>query len=96
MRSAAHGAPRRVTLRNLTTKAAVKLHDRHMQHSLHREEAGLTLLAYALGAASSIVPLALLFSGSGIKAIDYAESEALHAVGNACTTSASDPNPFCP
>ena len=37
-----------VTLRNLATQAAVKLHDRQMQRPLRCDEAGLTLLAYAL------------------------------------------------
>ena len=85
-----------VTLRNLATQAAVKLHDRQMLRPLRCDEAGLTLLAYALGAAIIIVPLALLFFGFGAEAIGKAEADALHAVGNACNTSASDPNPFCP
>ncbi len=43
-------------MKNLATKAIVKLHDRKLQHDLRRDEEGLTMLAYALGAAIVIVP----------------------------------------
>ncbi len=79
-------------MRNLATKAVVKLHDRQMEHSLRRDEAGLTMLAYALGAAIVIVPLAILVATFGINTV----TDAGQAVGNACTTAASDPNRFCP
>ncbi len=78
-------------MRNLATKAVVTLHDRQMQHNLQRDEAGLTMLAYALGAAIVIVPLAILVATFGINTV----TDAGQTVGNACTTAASDPNRFC-
>ena len=79
-------------MRNLATKAIVKFHDRKLQNDLRRDEAGLTMLAYALGAAIVIVPLAILVATFGINTV----TDAGHVVGNACTTAASDPNRFCP
>ncbi len=55
-------------MKNLATKAIVKIHDRKLQNDLRRVEEGLTMLAYALGAAIVIVPLAILVVGFGTKA----------------------------
>ncbi len=45
-------------MKNLALKTIVKLQDRKMQRQIQRDEEGLTMLAYALGAAVIIVPLA--------------------------------------
>ena len=52
-------------MRNLMTKTFVKLQDRRMQ--MHQDEEGLSMLAYALGAALVVVPIsaALLTFGTG-------------------------------
>ena len=42
---------------NLTHRIVVRLHDAKLQQDLRRDEAGLTMLAYALGAAIIVVPL---------------------------------------
>ncbi len=42
----------------LTQKIVVRFHDAKLQRDLRRDEEGLTMLAYALGAAVIIVPLA--------------------------------------
>jgi Flp pilus assembly pilin Flp len=42
----------------LTQKIVVRLHDAKLRRDLRRDEEGLTMLAYALGAAVIIVPLA--------------------------------------
>ena len=59
-------------MKNLATKAIVKIHDRKLQNDLRRDEEGLTMLAYALGAAIVIVPLAILVVGFGTKAVNDA------------------------
>ena len=59
-------------MKNLATKAIVKIHDRKLQNDLRRDEEGLTMLAYALGAAIVIVPLAILVVGVGTKAVNDA------------------------
>lgn len=51
-------------------KLLVKLHDRKARYDMRRDEEGLTMLAYALGAAVIIVPLAgavLAFGNSPVK-----------------------------
>ncbi len=50
----------------------MKIHDRKLQNDLRRDEEGLTMLAYALGAAIVIVPLAILVVGFGTKAVNDA------------------------
>lgn len=45
-------------MKNLLNTTAIKLHDHKLQRDLKRDEEGLTMLAYALGAAVIIVPLA--------------------------------------
>ncbi len=65
---------------------------------LSRDETGLTMLAYALGAAVIVVPMAVAFALVGVDAGTGAEAAvegAIHTVGQACSTAASDPNPFC-
>ncbi len=65
---------------------------------LSRDETGLTMLAYALGAAVVVVPMAVAFTLFGVDAVTGAEAAvdgAMHTVGQACSTAASDPNPFC-
>lgn len=54
---------------NLTQKLVVRLHDAKIQRDLRRDEEGLTMLAYALGAAIIVVPLAaaiILFGNSAV------------------------------
>ena len=45
-------------MKNLLNTTVIKLHDHKLQRDLKRDEEGLTMLAYALGAAVIIVPLA--------------------------------------
>lgn len=52
-------------MKNLATKAIVKLHDHKIQRDLQRDEEGLTILAYALGAVIIVIPLAILVIGFG-------------------------------
>lgn len=66
---------------------------------LSRDETGLTILAYALGAAVIVVPMAVALTLFGADVANGAEAMvdgAVHTVGQACSTAASDPNPFCP
>ena len=65
---------------------------------LSRYETGLTMLAYALGAAVIVVPMAVALTLFGVEAVNGADAAvdgAIHTVGQACSTAASDPNPFC-
>ncbi len=62
-------------MKNLLNKTAIKLHDRKLQHDLKRDEEGLTMLAYALGAAVVIVPLAGAVYLFGTAAVDDAAAE---------------------
>ena len=65
---------------------------------LSRDETGLTMLAYTLGAPVIVVPMAVAFTLFGVDAVTGAEAAvdgAIHTVGQACSTAASDPNPFC-
>lgn len=50
----------------------MKIHDRELQNDLRRDEEGLTMLAYALSAATVIVPQAILVVGFGTKAVSDA------------------------
>ncbi len=54
---------------NLTQKLVVRLHDAKIQRDLRRDEEGLTMLAYALGAAVIIVPLAAAVLAFGKDAV---------------------------
>ena len=60
---------------NLTQKLVVQLHDAKIQRDLRRDEEGLTMLAYALGAAVIIVPLAAAVLTFGQGAVDDAALE---------------------
>ncbi len=65
---------------------------------LSQDETGLTMLAYALGAAVIVVPLAVAFTLFGVEAVNGADAAvdgAIHTVGQACNTAATEPNPFC-
>lgn len=59
-------------MKNLALKTMVKLHDRKIQRDIKRDEEGLTMLAYALGAAVIVVPLALAIALFGTGAVDDA------------------------
>ena len=61
-------------MRKLGTRLFVKAHDWRLQQQLHRDEEGLTILAYALGAAFIVIPLAVLMLTFGTKAADHAQS----------------------
>ncbi len=73
----------RVTeMRNLLLKGFVKLQDAQMQRQLHADEQGLSLLAYALGAAVIVAPLAvalLLFAQDTVTSADAAVDAAIGA-----------------
>ena len=58
---------------NLTRKIVVRLHDAKLQRDLRRDDEGLTMLAYALGAAVIIVPLAAAVLTLGTGAVTDAE-----------------------
>ncbi len=58
---------------NLTRKIVVRLHDAKLQRDLRRDEEGLTMLAYALGAAVIVVPLAAAVLTLGTRAVTDAE-----------------------
>ncbi len=54
---------------NLTQKVVVRFHDAQLRRDLRRDEEGLTMLAYALGAAIIIVPLAAAVLALGNSAV---------------------------
>ena len=57
------------------TKFLVKLHDSKARYDIRRDEEGLTMLAYALGAAVIIVPLAAAVFAFGDAAVDDAAAK---------------------
>ena len=57
------------------TKLLVKLHDSKARLDMRRDEEGLTMLAYALGAAVIIVPLASAVFLFGQGAVNDAANE---------------------
>ena len=59
-------------MRHLTDCVLVRLHDRKLQQDLRRDEKGLTMLAYALGAAVIVVSLAGLVFLMGPEAVSEA------------------------
>ena len=65
------------------TKFIVKLHDRKARYDLRRDEEGLTMLAYALGAAVIIVPLAGLVLAFGTSAVSDAGDKVNGVLANA-------------
>ncbi len=64
---------KRAPVTTLTQKIVVRFHDAKLQRDLRRDEAGLTMLAYALGAAVIIVPLAAAVLTLGTRAVTDAE-----------------------
>ena len=46
-------------MRNHATTTLIKLHDWRLQRHINNDEHGLTLIAYALGAAFIVVPIAI-------------------------------------
>ncbi len=63
-------------MRHLALKTLVKLQDRCARLSeLREDDEGLTLVAYALGAAIIIAPLAILLVGFGDAAVTDAQTK---------------------
>ena len=63
-------------MRNLALKTLVMLQDRRARLSeLREDDEGLTLVAYALGAAIIIAPIAILMAGFGDDAVTDAQSK---------------------
>ena len=60
---------------NLTQRIVVRLHDAKIRRDLRRDEEGLTMLAYALGAAVIVVPLAVAIFAFGTDAVDDAQGQ---------------------
>ena len=63
----------------MITKMYAKYHDRKSR-MLNRDEEGLSLLAYALGAAVIVAPLAILLLSMGESAITSAETKIASAI----------------
>ena len=61
-------------MRTVMTTAFVGLHDRRLQRQLQQDEEGLSLLAYALGAAVIVAPLAILLFTFASGAVTSAQS----------------------
>lgn len=61
-------------MRNLMITTLVKMQDRRMQARLEADEEGLSLLAYALGAAVIVAPIAILLLSFGQDAVADAET----------------------
>ena len=70
-------------MKNLALKTIVKLQDRKMQRQIQRDEEGLTMLAYALGAAVIVVPLAIAIALFGTGAVDDAGNAVDGAIAGA-------------
>ena len=63
-------------MRNLASKAMVKFQDYSYRLSdLRQDDEGLTLVAYALGAAIIIAPIAILMAGFGDDAVTDAQTK---------------------
>ena len=60
---------------DIVLKGFVKCQDRRLQRQLHQDEEGLSLLAYALGAALIVAPLAIAMMVFGMDAADSADSQ---------------------
>ncbi len=63
----------------MITKMYAKYQDRKFR-ALNRDEGGLSLLAYALGAAVIVAPLAILLLSMGESAITSAETKIASAI----------------
>ena len=70
-------------MKSFTQRIAVRAHDRKLQRDLKRDEEGLTMLAYALGAAVIIVPLAGLVLAFGTNAVSDAGDKVNSAINAA-------------
>ena len=68
-------------MKSFTQRIAVRAHDRKLQRDLKRDEEGLTMLAYALGAAVIIVPLAAAVFAFGNDAVNDAAAKVNTALG---------------
>ena len=62
-------------MRNRATATIVKFHDWRLQRRLHDDEQGLSLLAYALGAAFIVVPIAIAMFLFGTATTDSASND---------------------
>ena len=60
---------------NLGSTLFVKVQDWRLQRQLHRDEEGLTILAYALGASFIVIPLAAAMIFFGSSATDKADTD---------------------
>jgi Flp pilus assembly pilin Flp len=69
----------------LATKYFVKLHDRKARLDLKRDEEGLTMLAYALGAAVVVVPLAIAIALFGTSTVEQSQTAVNGAIDAAST-----------
>ena len=67
-------------MKSFTQRIAVRVHDHKLQRDLKRDEEGLTMLAYALGAAVIIVPLAGLVLAFGSQAVSDAGAKVNNAL----------------
>ena len=70
-------------MKSITQRIVVRIHDRKLQRELQRDEEGLTMLAYALGAAVIIVPLAAAIFAFGQSAVNDAAAKVNGALANA-------------
>ena len=70
-------------MRNLLLKGFVKLQDAQLQRQLHADEHGLSLLAYALGAAVIVAPLAVALLLFGRDAVSSAATQVDAAIAAA-------------
>ena len=70
-------------MQSLSHRLAVRMHDHKLQRDLHRDEDGLTMLAYALGAAVIIVPLAAAVFAFGQDAVNDAADKVDNALAAA-------------
>ena len=67
-------------MRTVMTTAFVRMHDRRLQRKLRQDEEGLSLLAYALGAAVIVAPLAILLIKFGGDTVVSAEEAVAGAI----------------
>ena len=70
-------------MKSFTQRIVVRMHDHKLQRDLQRDEEGLTILAYALGAAGIIVPLAATVFAFGPDAVNDAGAKVDNTLANA-------------
>jgi len=68
-------------MRTRTVGMFVRLHDRRLRRQMHDDEQGLSLVAYALGAAFIVVPMAIALFLFGQQASGRAESDLAGLLG---------------